>query len=105
MQAGAQKRFASPGRHPSERSPKLTVQEKLNVAQVEAEAAAAEAEATKLAEGLRATGKLTQGTSKATDRSTAPGSKMVKRSKISGRPKRRKSTLTPEELENLMFVN
>jgi hypothetical protein len=63
------------------------VQEKLNIAQAEAEAA-------KLADGLKAA----VGASKEAD-------SKVKRARIAGRPKRRKSTLTPEELENLMCIN
>ena len=89
------KRHSSPRRHPDEPSPKLTVHDKL--AQAEAAAAAA-------AEGLQiptTTNEISEG--------AAEESKQKKRAmrspaktKIQGRPKRRKSTLTPEELENLL---
>lgn len=90
------KRLSSPSSHPEERSPKLTVQEKLNVAQAEAEAAA-------VAAGLKLDnievrfedgfGKMNRGN----------GGSPIKKTRVGGRPKRRKSTLTPDELEALMF--
>ncbi|KAL6708911.1 hypothetical protein ACN47E_002318 [Coniothyrium glycines] len=89
------KRHSSPHAHPDERSPKLTIQDKLRVVQVEAETAAFKAASPRkkdLAE---------------TDMFAAKGSRRVSRSpvktRIGGRAKRRKSTLTPEELENLLM--
>jgi hypothetical protein len=83
------KRSSSPGPHPGERSPKLTVQEKLNVAQAEAEAAA-------VAAGLRLDELVAEIDSKSRSKSRKP--------RVTGRPRRRKSTLTPQELEQLMLV-
>jgi hypothetical protein len=89
------KRHSSPHVHPDEPLPKLTVHDKL--AQAEADAAA-------VAEGLKVTSP--QGTSVGADvpeemtRRRAPRSPV--KTRIQGRPKRRKSTLTPEELENLL---
>ncbi|KAF2798442.1 hypothetical protein K505DRAFT_321885 [Melanomma pulvis-pyrius CBS 109.77] len=90
------KRLSSPHAHPEERSPKLTVQDKLKKAQAEAEAAA-------VAEGLQAV--ESEGARKGGDeverkQRRRPGSPI--KTRIGGRPKRRKSTLTPEELQNLL---
>ncbi|KAF2233864.1 hypothetical protein EV356DRAFT_486205 [Viridothelium virens] len=80
----------------------FTVQDKLRAAQVEAEAAA-EARAKKMQEQederRRQMGKEVRET-----RSNMAGSpaKAVKRTRIGGRPKRRKSTLTPDELMGLL---
>jgi len=90
------KRLSSPSPHPEERRPKLTVQEKLNVAQAEAEAAA-------VAAGLKLDDievKFEDGFGKM---SRGEGASPIKKTRIGGRPKRRKSTLTPDELEALMF--
>jgi hypothetical protein len=90
------KRLSSPSSHPEERSPKLTVQEKLNVAQAEAEAAA-------VAAGLKLDDievKFEDGFGKM---GWGNGGSPIKKTRIGGRPKRRKSTLTPDELEALMF--
>jgi len=90
------KRLSSPPPHPEERSPKLTVQEKLNVAQAEAEAAAVAAGLkldnieVKFEDGF---GKIGRGN----------GASPIKKTRIGGRPKRRKSTLTPDELDALLF--
>lgn len=94
----AKKRHSSPHAHPEEPSPKLTVQDKLKVAQAEAEAAA-------VAEGLRlqaGTGrpKGEDGGRERKQRRASRGSPM--KTRIGGRPKRRASTLTPEELGTLM---
>ncbi|OCK85870.1 hypothetical protein K432DRAFT_377252 [Lepidopterella palustris CBS 459.81] len=92
----AQKRRSSPLPHPEERLPKLTVQDKLNVAQAEAEAAA-------LADGLVAVKSGVEARTEVDDeqqqhrRRSSP-----RKTRIGGRPKRRKSTLTPEELQNLL---
>ncbi|KAF2470911.1 uncharacterized protein BDR25DRAFT_314091 [Lindgomyces ingoldianus] len=90
------KRLSSPHAHPDERSPKLTVQDKLRVAQAEAEAAA-------VAEGLISV------TSEAEAKSAGEGPAQKQRrrnspmkTRIGGRPKKRKSTLTPEELQHLI---
>lgn len=102
----AKKRVSSPHVHPDEPSPKLTVQDKLKVAQAEAEAAA-------VAESLRAR------LSPAKKQHHSQGEEGVEiqqrrprrnsraspiKTRIGGRPKRRKSTLTPEELDNLLGV-
>jgi hypothetical protein len=89
------KRNSSPRPHPDEPSPKLTVHDKL--AQAEADAAAA-------AESLKVVSK-----SDPDDSITLPAEKSKRRAtrsptktRIQGRPRKRKSTLTPEELENLL---
>jgi hypothetical protein len=94
------KRNSSPRPHPDEPSPKLTVNDKLAHAEADAAAAAA-AEA---AEALQVT--ITKDTSEGakemedTRKRRAPRSPT--KTKITGRPKRRKSTLTPQELEDLL---
>lgn len=90
------KRHSSPRPHPDEPSPKLTVHDKL--AQAEADAAA-------VAEGLKATStinELSESTTVVEDKRKRRATRSPTKSKIQGRPKRRKSTLTPEELENLL---
>ncbi|KAF2017835.1 hypothetical protein BU24DRAFT_460828 [Aaosphaeria arxii CBS 175.79] len=97
----AKKRHSSPHAHPDEPSPKLTVQDKLKVAQAEAEAAA-------LAEGLNSEATANEGNGVGGDEDAERSKQQqqrrspAKRTRIGGRPKRRKSTLTPEELGNLM---
>ena len=97
----AHKRLSSPSAPPEERSRKtsrstsLTVQEKLNVAQAEAEAAA-------VAAGLRL--EEVDGILESTD-SVRKQKSPAKKSGISGRARRRKSTLSPEELEGLLGLN
>ncbi len=86
------KRRSSPQPHPSERSPKLTVQEKLEEVQAEAEAAAT-------ARGLEASDVK----DKDQDEGPARTATSAKKTKIRGRPRRRKSTLSPEELEQLLL--
>ncbi|KAF1993888.1 hypothetical protein P154DRAFT_448983 [Amniculicola lignicola CBS 123094] len=89
------KRLSSPHAHPDERSPKLTVQDKLKVAQAEAERAA-------VAEGARpvtARG-AANGEDEVESKQQRRGSPV--KTRIGGRPKRRKSTLTPDELQNLL---
>ncbi|KAJ4358241.1 uncharacterized protein N0V89_002821 [Didymosphaeria variabile] len=97
----AKKRHSSPHAHPDEPSPKLTVQDKLKVAQAEA-AAAATAEALQVrsakkerhdAEGVERERKQRR-----------PSRSSPMKTRIGGRPKRRKSTLTPEELDTLLGV-
>ncbi|ORX96347.1 Afadin and alpha-actinin-binding-domain-containing protein [Clohesyomyces aquaticus] len=98
------KRLSSPHAHPDERSPKWTVQDKLRVAQAEAEAAAA-------AEGLKSVKAVVGGGvgGEDEDEQEQEQKELQKRrrsspmkTRIGGRPKRRKSTLTPAELENLL---
>ncbi|KAK7186346.1 nima interactive protein [Paraphaeosphaeria sporulosa] len=101
----ANKRLSSPHAHPDEPSPKLTVQDKLKVAQAEAEAAA-------IAEGSKArTAKKEKDDAAAVGverererRQRRPSRSSPMKTRIGGRPKRRKSTLTPEELDNLLGV-
>ncbi|KAH7391058.1 Afadin and alpha-actinin-binding-domain-containing protein [Phaeosphaeria sp. MPI-PUGE-AT-0046c] len=89
------KRHSSPRPHPDEPSPKLTVHDKL--AQAEAAAAA-------VAEGLKVTSavRLDDGTETPEGQRKRRATRSPTKTKIQGRPKRRKSTLTPEELENLL---
>lgn len=91
----ARKRHSSPRPHPDEPSPKLTVHDKL--AQAEADAAA-------VAEGLKVTSAATldDGTETPEGSRKRRATRSPTKTKIQGRPKRRKSTLTPEELENLL---
>jgi hypothetical protein len=88
------KRHSSPRPHPDEPSPKLTVHDKLAQAEAEAAAAAAavELKVASTEDGAEVIGDIRK------RRATRSPTK----SKIQGRPKRRKSTLTPEELENLL---
>jgi hypothetical protein len=96
------KRLSSPNPHSEERAPKLTMQEKLNIAQAEAEAAA-------VAAGLDVNGMevqfegFEQGGGKA--RGTISSRREeARKTRIGGRARRRKSTLTPQELEMLLNV-
>ncbi|KAI4925875.1 uncharacterized protein J4E92_006611 [Alternaria infectoria] len=86
------KRLSSPRAHPDERSPKLSVQDKLREA----------AEAAAVTDGDISTKKSDESTevSEENPKKRAPRSPV--KTRISGRPKRRKSTLTPEELANLL---
>ena len=94
------KRSSSASPQPGERSPKLTVQEKLNVAQAEAEAAAVAAglKLDEVGDGLRDEPKQVR------DVEVTRNSRKT-RIKVTGRPRRRKSTLTPDELERLLLVS
>ncbi|KAF1988478.1 hypothetical protein K402DRAFT_328468 [Aulographum hederae CBS 113979] len=95
----ALKRLSSPHRHPDERSPKLTVQEKLNVAQAEAEAAAyASAKASKSKTASAREHEEAEAEAEEKVKELSPR----KTKKIGGRPRRRKSTLTAAELDTLM---
>ncbi|KAL1612777.1 hypothetical protein SLS60_001006 [Paraconiothyrium brasiliense] len=97
----AKKRHSSPHAHPDEPSPKLTVQDKLKVAQAEAAAAAA-------AEALQArSAKKERHDAAGVERERKqrrPSRSSPMKTRIGGRPKRRKSTLTPEELDTLLGV-
>lgn len=122
------KRLSSPGPQPEERSPKLTTQEKLNIAQAEAEAAAVKAgldldNVDLRIEGLEDDGDDVDELAREKEMMPPPPppprerTKVVekkedqedqaakRRSKVGGRSRRRKSTLTPEELEKLMNLD
>jgi hypothetical protein len=109
------KRLSSPHPHAEERSskrsssPQLTTQEKLNIAQAEAEAAAVAAglEVDDLdfeLEGVEKDEVVQTEKEEVKSRARKDLASHSRKTKIGGRPKRRKSTLTPEELESLMFV-
>jgi hypothetical protein len=109
------KRLSSPHPHAEERSPKrssspqLTTQEKLNIAQAEAEAAAVAAGLVIEELDIELEG-LEKNEAVRTEEEIKPRGRRdlvshSRKTKIGGRPRRRKSTLTPEELESLMFVN
>ncbi|KAF2401817.1 hypothetical protein EJ06DRAFT_528968 [Trichodelitschia bisporula] len=87
----------SAGAHPEERSPKLSLQEKLNL--VEAEAAA-------VANGLDFASLEPSARPRSREEKEVPGTEAagatMRRTRIGGRARRRKSTLTPEELERLI---
>jgi hypothetical protein len=89
------KRHSSPRPHPDEPSPKLTVHDKL--AQAEADAAAA-AESLKVA----SKGDPDDSTTLPAENSKRRATRSPTKTRIQGRPRKRKSTLTPEELENLL---
>lgn len=96
------KRSSSPHAHPEEPLSKLTVQDKLKVAQAEAAAAA-------VAEGLKVQSARKQrpdasAVEQRERRQRRPSRSSPMKTRIGGRPKRRKSTLTPEELDNLLGV-
>ncbi|KAJ4366314.1 hypothetical protein N0V83_007950 [Neocucurbitaria cava] len=88
------KRFSSPRAHPDERSPKLTIQDKLKVAE-----AAANARIIKASSPVK---KLNVGGDMPEEDGQRRAPRSPVKTKISGRPRRRKSTLTPEELDNLL---
>ncbi|KAF2664215.1 hypothetical protein BT63DRAFT_443998 [Microthyrium microscopicum] len=109
------KRSSSPEPHPDERAPKLTVQEKLNVAAAEAEAAAVARGVLRAEDLSRPSSRETRPSSRenASRENTEAGArvkaedsiaaKKVRKTGVKGRPRRRKSTLTPDELERLML--
>lgn len=101
------KRHSSPRPHADERSPKLTTQEKLNIAQAEAEATAVAAGLENYALDVQAQGLEQDDTIEkdlGLERTRKRDGMASRKTKLGGRPKRRKSTLTPEELEHLMFI-
>lgn len=98
----AKKRNSSPHAHPDEPSPKLTVQDKLKVAQAEAEAAAT-AEGCKVKSAKKEKHDAAAGV-EMERKQRRPSRSSPMKTRIGGRPKRRKSTLTPEELDNLLGV-
>ncbi|KAF2450453.1 hypothetical protein P171DRAFT_426832 [Karstenula rhodostoma CBS 690.94] len=97
------KRLSSPHAHPDEPSPKLTVQDKLKVAQAEAEAAAI-AEGSKVRPAKLEKDDVAGVEQEQERRQRRPSRSSPMKTRIGGRPKRRKSTLTPEELDNLLGV-
>ncbi|KAH6643039.1 Afadin and alpha-actinin-binding-domain-containing protein [Boeremia exigua] len=92
------KRHSSPHSHPEERSPKLSMFDKLKAVQVEAEVAAARIQSSPV-KSFRAGIGEEVAEEKRQRRTTRSPTKPLR---IGGRPKRRKSTLTPAELENLL---
>ncbi|KAF2638460.1 hypothetical protein P280DRAFT_471552 [Massarina eburnea CBS 473.64] len=94
------KRSSSPHAHPDEPSPKLSVRDKLKAAQ-------AEAQSGYVAEGSSSKAQAKQAEEEGGERerrrprtSRSP----AKKTRIGGRPKRRQSTLTAEELDNLLLT-
>ncbi|UPX13247.1 uncharacterized protein EKO05_0003767 [Ascochyta rabiei] len=94
----AKKRHSSPHAHPEERSPKLTMFDKLKAVQAEAEVAAARIQSSPVKSFRSANGEDATEEKRQRRLTRSP----TKPSRIGGRPKRRKSTLTPAELENLL---
>lgn len=79
----------------------LTVEEKLQAVRLEAEQATLVSASASYSDNLH-----TGGTSQLDldlDEETSKARSPVKKTRIQGRPRRRKSTLSPEELENLML--
>jgi hypothetical protein len=97
-QQQTKKRHSSPHAHPEERSPKLTMHDKLKACQAEAEVAAARIQSSPVKSFRSDTGVNAAEEKKHRRATRSP----TKPSRIGGRPKRRKSTLTPAELENLL---
>lgn len=77
--------------------PQLTVEEKLRAAQAEAEAAAA---AMPVDDAQDSDSEIDFAIDEEISKLRSP----AKKSRIQGRPKRRKSTLSPEELANLLAL-
>jgi hypothetical protein len=86
------KRLSSPHMHPEERSPKLSVQDKLRDA----------AEAAAVTDGDISTKKTDKSTEMPEENPKKRAPRSPVKTRVGGRPKRRKSTLTPEELANLL---
>jgi hypothetical protein len=86
------KRLSSPHAHPDERSPKLSVQDKLREA----------AEAAAVTDGDISTKKTDESTEVPEENPKKRAPRSPVKTRVGGRPKRRKSTLTPEELANLL---
>jgi hypothetical protein len=98
IQQQTKKRSSSPRVHPEERSPKLSMFDKLKAVQAEAVVAAARIQSSPV-KSFRSV-KSEEDTEEKKQRRTTRSP--TKPSRIGGRPKRRKSTLTPAELENLL---
>jgi hypothetical protein len=92
------KRLSSPHAHPDERSPKLSMQDKLKACQAEAEAAAVsiKGNASNVVDEREPSVEVEE------EKKARRASRSPTKTRIGGRPKRRKSTLTPAELENLL---
>ncbi|KAJ4350918.1 hypothetical protein N0V95_004312 [Ascochyta clinopodiicola] len=97
-QQQTKKRHSSPHAHPEERSPKLTMIDKLKAVQAEAEVAAARIQSSPVKSFRTVNGDDATEEKRQRRLTRSP----TKPSRIGGRPKRRKSTLTPAELENLL---
>jgi hypothetical protein len=97
-QRQTKKRLSSPRAHPEERSPKLSMFDKLKAVQVEAEVAAVRIQSSPVKSFRSVNGEDAADDKKQRRMTRSP----TKPSRIGGRPKRRKSTLTPAELENLL---
>lgn len=97
-QQQTKKRHSSPHTHPEERSPKLSMFDKLKAVQVEAEVAAARIQSSPVKSFRMVSGEAAADDKKQRRTTRSP----TKPTRIGGRPKRRKSTLTPAELENLL---
>ncbi|KAK7728598.1 hypothetical protein SLS57_002487 [Botryosphaeria dothidea] len=95
------KRRSSPLPHEDEPSPKLTVQEKLAIAAQEAEEAAASVAAAKAEEESKQQIEEIAAIEE-NENINIRARRTPRRSNVKGRAKRRKSTLSPEELEALM---
>ena len=91
----AKKRVSSPHAHPDEPSPKLKVKDKLREA-AEAATVAGDEQATS------PTKHMDDSVEGSEDVATKRAARSPVKTRIGGRPKRRKSTLTPEELANLL---
>ncbi|KNG51876.1 nima interactive protein [Stemphylium lycopersici] len=89
------KRLSSPRAHPDEPSPKLTVQDKLR----DASEAAAVADDVKAASPTKETG---EGAETSEENPKRRAARSPVKTRVGGRPKRRKSTLSPEELASLL---
>ncbi|KAF1926233.1 uncharacterized protein M421DRAFT_422911 [Didymella exigua CBS 183.55] len=92
------KRNSSSRAHPEEPSPKVSIFDKLKAVQVEAEVAAARIQSSPVTSFRSANGEDKADDEKQRRTTRSP----TKPLRIGGRPKRRKSTLTPAELENLL---
>jgi hypothetical protein len=97
-QRQTKKRLSSPRAHPEERSPKLSMFDKLKAVQVEAEVAVVRIQSSPVKSFRSVNGEDAADDKKQRRMTRSP----TKPSRIGGRPKRRKSTLTPAELENLL---
>ncbi|KAG9188330.1 hypothetical protein G6011_02253 [Alternaria panax] len=86
------KRLSGPHAHPDERSPKLSVQDKLREA----------AEAAAVTDRDISTKKTDESTQVPEENPKKRAPRSPVKTRVGGRPKRRKSTLTPEELANLL---
>lgn len=98
IQQQTKKRNSSPRVHPEERSPKLSMFDKLKAVQAEAVVAAARIQSSPVKSFRSVRGEEDTEEKKQRRTTRSP----TKPSRIGGRPKRRKSTLTPAELENLL---